>query len=534
MTTSVGNVDRGHKLGVLSVKSMRCFFAILLSCSISLVAGCRDETTAIPQVAKASAPTDFDSIMIFCVNCHAPPNPASFAKDRWRLEVEKAINIYKSTGRTDLTIPDVDATVAYFRETAPDKLVIDPPERLEDKRFVPQTIPWPGERPLEMVSSILCVHDPGERPRFLLSDMWTGVLSEVSATGDGVDVQVRTLGKVAHPAHIEPTDLNQDGELDYLVADLGTLNPQTEKQGSVWLLRGEAGNEVLARHPLKLGLARVADARPFDYDDDGDLDLLVGDFGLHIVGSIYLGTNQGIDESKPHSAPRYSWRVIDPRPGTISLPVVDFDNDGRTDFLALVTQQYETVELKLNRGNGEFESKVIYAAYDPSVGSSSIQALDFDNDGDLDVLYTNGDTFDDNLAKPYHGIKWLENEGKFPFKVHEIAAMPGCYRAVAGDIDGDGDMDVAAVAYLAIEEVAKYPPDTFDAVAWFEQDTEGNFRRHSMTKNSCQAATCVLTDWDLDGDLDLIVPPSRTNLNLRSELTVYLNNHPSAQIGAGQ
>ncbi len=511
-------LDRGRRWGT----------GIVFAACTLVLAGCGNKHVEITRsVEVAAAPGDFDSIMLFCVNCHAPPNPASFAKDRWREEVEQAIRIYKTTGRTDLTIPDVEAAVAYFSETAPDKLVILPPDRVDDERFVSQELRWTGARPLEMVSSILCVNTDGERPTLLLTDMWTGELSRVTATDEGIDVE--SLGNVAHPAHIEPVDLDQDGVLDYLVADLGTLNPQAEKQGSVWLMRGtSAGGTPPAtsynRQSLNLGLSRVADARPIDYDNDGDLDLLVGDFGLHIVGSIYLGTNEGNDSSSVTPTARYTWKVIDPRPGTIALPTLDFDGDGRMDFMALVTQQYETVELKLNRGDGEFETKTIFTANDPSVGSSSIEVVDFDGDGDMDLIYTNGDTFDDSLAKPYHGIKWLENEGKFPFTVHEIATMPGCYHASSGDIDGDGDLDVAAVAYLPLEEVSNYAVDTFDGVAWFEQLADGDFKRHSIVKNRCQAATCALVDWDLDGDLDLIVPPSQTNLDVHGKLTVYLNN----------
>ncbi|MGV3485747.1 MAG: FG-GAP repeat domain-containing protein [Planctomycetaceae bacterium] len=491
-------------------------------CVVILRSGCRSQSSVESTFSGGQAPTDVNSIVHFCVDCHELPRSASFAKDRWQEEVEQGIRIYEHSGRTDLVIPDLDATVAFFRDTAPDKLVILPPERTADSLFVARRVAWPNEQKTASISSIRLLHPPGERPQFLLTDMSTGAISRVVVESDDV-MRVSEIGAVAHPAHIEPVDLDKDGERDYVVADLGTLNPQVENQGSVWVLRGQDGE--FKRHALKLGLSRVADVQPIDYDSDGDLDLIAGDFGFHFVGSIYLGTNEG----QQGDLPRYSWQVIDPRPGTISLPTVDFDGDGRTDFLALIAQHYETVELKLNRGDGKFETKVIYAAGDPSWGTSGMELIDFDGDGDLDVLYTNGDTFDDTLAKPYHGIKWLENEGSFPFTVHEVAEMPGCYRAVAGDIDGDGDSDIAAVAYLSTQEVSKYAPDTFDGVAWFEQQDGGRFVRHSLQKNVCEAATCALTDWDVDGDLDLVVPPSTVEHRFQDGLTVFLNR----RLGAG-
>ncbi len=483
----------------------------------TLALGCSNRAPSDSKViAQAAAPTDRESIVRFCADCHALPSSSSFAKDDWKKEVEQGFRLYNNSGRHDLIPTDFEATLKFFRDPAPEQILIPVPVRTTDSQFVTTELSWPSKRLPVSISSIrMTTPDPGS-PKFLLSDMWTGALSAVSAKAG--ELTVLELGEVAHPAHLEPADLDADGMLDYLVADLGTLNPQEEKQGNLWWFRAQADGNW-KRMPLRLGMSRVAELQPIDYDQDGDLDLLAGDFGLHFTGSIYLGTNEGLNDGSS----KYSWQVIDPRPGTISLPTLDFDGDGRTDFLALIAQQYETVELKLNRGGGKFDTEVIYVAGDPSFGTSSMQVLDFDGDGDVDVLYTNGDTFDDTLAKPYHGIKWLENEGRFPFTVREVAAMPGCYHAVAGDIDGDGDLDIAAVSLLSRKEMSKYPLDTFDGVAWFEQQADGSFLRHTLQKNNCQAATCALTDWDGDGDLDLLVPPSSPENNPSDHLLLFVN-----------
>ena len=209
--------------------------------------------------------------------------------------------------------------------------------------------------------------------------------------------------------------------------------------------------------PLKTGYFRICDARPIDYDQDGDQDLVVAEFGFILEGSVHLLTNVGSE----NGIPRFESKVVDERNGSIHVPVVDLNEDGLSDFLTLISQEHETIEVHLNLGGGQFERKVIYAAGDPAYASSGIEVVDLDSDGDLDVLYTNGDTFDDHLAKPFHSVQWLENEGSFPFTHHHLTSMPGVYRAVSGDIDLDGDMDIAAVALISrpdsMKEWARQP-----------------------------------------------------------------------------
>ena len=91
-------------------------------------------------------------------------------------------------------------------------------------------------------------------------------------------------------------------------------------------------------------------------------------------------------------------------------------------------------------------------------------------------MLTNGDTFDDKLLKPYHGIRWLENRGTFPFTEHTLAMMPAVLRAQAVDLDGDRDLDIVACALVSSKDVeARSRP----AVVWLEQTRPGVFERQS-------------------------------------------------------
>src|SRR5262249_12764906 len=136
-------------------------------------------------------------------------------------------------------------------------------------------------------------------------------------------------------------------------------------------------------------------------------------------------------------------------------------------------------------------------------GSTGIELVDLDGDGDLDVLYTNGDALDSIIAKPYHGVQWLENRGKFPFECHHLAILPGAARAPAGDVDGDGLLDIVVAAFLPDEVSANSPDTVFDSLIWLRQRPRGVFTRHQMEVGNLRHMALELIDADNDGKLDI-------------------------------
>jgi hypothetical protein len=282
---------------------------------------------------------------------------------------------------------------------------------------------------------------------------------------------------------------------------LGDPLPSDAEFGSVALLRQTSGRqfEVIRLTP---NIGRVADARPADFDGDGDLDIVVGEFGWRKLGSIRFLENV----SQKPSDLKFEMRQIDPRHGTIHVPVVDLNGDGRPDFIALISQEFETVVAFLNQGNGEFTAEDIYVGPHPHWGSSGIEPLDFDGDGDLDVLMTNGDTLDDMKLRQYHGISWLENTGEFPFTRHPIDFYYGVHRAEAGDLDGDGDLDLAACSFLPDLPDERLKALNLSGLVWYEQTSPGKFVGHPVVDGiRCDFPTLELGDLDGDGRLDIMV-----------------------------
>ncbi len=196
-------------------------------------------------------------------------------------------------------------------------------------------------------------------------------------------------------------------------------------------------------------------------------------------------------------------RVADSRHGAIHLQVIDLNNDKRPDFLGLLGQEHETVVAYLNQADGTFHQETIFAAPNPTYGSTGMEMVDLDNDHDLDVLLSNGDILDrPYLLKPYHGVQWLENEGTFPYKHHQLAAMYGVARAVAADFDNDGDQDVVAVSCLPSLLFPQREQLQLPSVILLEQTAKSQFVTHVLEAASCDHFSCDAGDWDNDGHVD--------------------------------
>ncbi len=308
----------------------------------------------------------------------------------------------------------------------------------------------------------------------------------------------KALAPVLVPSHAEAVDLDIDGNKDLIVASLGQFFPTDDKVGSIVWLRASASGGY---SPVTLleGVGRVADVRPADFNSDGLMDLVVAVFGWRKEGEIIYLQNRTTDWKEPV----FETHKIDHRHGASHVPVADLNKDGLPDFVALISQEHETVVAFLNEGNGQFRKEQIFSAPHPAYGCSGIELVDMDGDKDLDVLLTNGDVLDrPYILKPYHGVQWLENSGSYPFEHHSIAAMFGASKAVAADLDGDDDMDVVAVSFLPAQEFPLREQLRIPSAMLFEQTAPGSFVKHVLEVGSCDHFTCAVADWNVDGKVD--------------------------------
>ena len=175
-------------------------------------------------------------------------------------------------------------------------------------------------------------------------------------------------------------DFNDDGELDFAVS----YSPEsfTSSRINISYNNGEMGfnQEEVFRTD------RINDLDSSDYDNDGDIDLMFtqSDYLGDYSGFVYLLLNDGNNNFTnyirvAHNLPIDERKRINPQ-----ITSDDFDNDSDIDFL--VGDQSGLVTFFKNDGTGNFSKA---GEYDFGKEFSwGISSADFDNDGDIDFIVT--------------------------------------------------------------------------------------------------------------------------------------------------
>ena len=189
--------------------------------------------------------------------------------------------------------------------------------------------------------------------------------------------------------------------------------------------------------------------------------------------------------------------------GGFDIHLTDIDGDGDFDIVMTGMVEDDRTLLWLENENnlGQFGEPKDIAIYE---SGTNLTSKDLDNDGDQDLIlsYSGGNM-----------INWYENlDGKGDFSQANLIDnyVPRVSDIDLGDIDGDGDFDIASIN------------TTNDEVKWHESidsfKNALNRPKHLVDNNLSNPRAVCLNDVDGDADLDIIVSSISGN-----ELAWYQN-----------
>ena len=379
-------------------------------------------------------------------------------------------------------------------------------------------------------------------------------------------------------------DVDNDGDLDIYITNTPGHN-SSPVPNYLYINDGKGGfkDEAEARGvdgPNDFGSHGCVFA---DFDQDGDLDLLVANAGglYPAQNRYYVNDGKGFFTDSTKSTPMNGKEFR-----TRGIAVGDYNKDGYLDFV-LTNPLQDTDSVPVNnlaipriyrhRRNGKFVKN--YGGLFHTGFTQGITSGDIDGDGDLDLIESKRPDYNRNGIS---NILWI-NSGKGAFTDESQMLGNTFYKdpynyngATLGDIDNDGDLDILIVAENKVRLFRNDGEYNFEDITdasgisggWYTgafgdmnndglidlvlahdsagtqlfKNTGGKFFKVSGTGLVPPAVNdprgLALGDYDNDGDLDVVVVHKRNIAQLfenKLNNTKYLKlrlSSPSGEMGA--
>ncbi|MDB4903712.1 MAG: repeat-containing protein [Mucilaginibacter sp.] len=475
--------------------NLLCLIMVLVVTSLIFSLNSCHNTPATPTVETDMA----DGKILaqkYCVSCHQLPDPALIDRGSWvkgvlpamgkNLGIKSYMGQYYSDKSSAINISDWQKIAAYYKNTSPVALTIPKPAvaPLNDWAIFSLERPKNINQVMPAMTTMLTVNPIDHK-------VYSGDAAGNLFKWDS-DLNSKRIyhfdSAVTDASYLSASDSSNTA----VITCIGNMPPIDLLKGKIYLLNLNA--ETKKNKPVLItdSLPRPISTVAADFNKDGLMDYVVCGFG-HNNGALYL-----LQQQPDHT---FKKQVIRGIPGGEQLITGDFNNDGWPDVMCLFAQADEGIWMFLNDHKGGFITQNLL--HFPAVyGSSSFQLVDFNHDGEPDILYTCGDNSDySKVLKPYHGVYIFNNQGNWKFKQTYFYHIDGCTKAVAADFDHDGDLDIAAIAFFSD---FKYHPQ--EGFTYLEQIAPNHFIAHEIPVNKYgRWLTMEVADIDHDGNDDIIL-----------------------------
>lgn len=375
----------------------------------------------------------------------------------------------------------------YFLDNAPDAF---PPED-ESSRAISQDLetfearPWQLGRP--PLTTLVRIDEA--RQQVLFGD--GGAMSLVTASSTGEVVNELFTGSPPVDVSRSPAGLQ--------VLAIGYQFPSDLPRGELLMASDRGGApRFYPGHVLIEGLKRPVNATWADLAGDEQGDILVSEFG-HRIGALTLYTAERQDVGIA-----YIPEVLLPDAGAMATHIRDMDRDGHNDIVVVMGQHREGVFVLYKTESGYLPSWVVQLP--PTHGTAHVDVIDFDQDGALDLLVSNGDNGDYTpILKRHHGVRLYRNQGDGTFAEMFFYPLNGAFKSLSRDFDQDGDLDIAVIAMFADYEDHPEQGFVFLENVGGADDPPRFVARTLPDVTMGRWLTMDAGDLDGDGDLDIVL-----------------------------
>ncbi len=255
-----------------------------------------------------------------------------------------------------------------------------------------------------------------------------------TATG-WVDASAQLPQQLTSIGDAEFGDVDGDGDLDIVLVDWGATAPGVAGYpGGVTRLYLNDGHGTFTEATATQMPAQLVkwswDLTLADVDNDFDLDILIS-CKLCTTSYLYLNDGTGHFTTAPDALPHFT--------NNYDLEAMDVNGDGYLDLATVNDGPNSTSHIFMNKGDGTFADETaarLTGTANPGTDDNAVVWLDVNSDGHPDMLVA-------SLSGP---DRLLMNDGSGHFTLSTTTATPddtpGSLGIQVADLDGDGRLDV--------------------------------------------------------------------------------------------